>query len=680
LREEGHLDRARSMLQRAMALAPNLPSPYFDLGVVFLKAGQVGQALGQFEAALNLPAAPGRIPGLDLAISELRRALSDKPDRAEAHNVLGRLLGAAGADPQQVIGEFRKAIQLRPDYAEALNNLGLVYTQTGDDERAIASFREATRRRPDFADAHGNLGAVLTALDAVEAVRELEKAVELQPGLLRAQYNLALAYAASPNHGIDKQIEQMQKVLNVGGNYPRARFVLGKAFSQKGKPQDAIEHLLAAVKLEPNFGPAHYQLGLALSRVGRQQETADELQKRRDLVGAEQRQQSANLDMTEGKAALDRGDLDQAIGKFRNVIKTWPDAAEAHHQLGLALVRKGDKAGAIAALKKTLELDPVNAVAKETLESLSAASGKDDPHETEAIENYIREGKLEEVEPLLASYVGKRPDSSWGWYALGYCLFGQQKVGESIKALARSLQLDVNNAEAHKVLGRNLMIIGRFDAARIEFEQAARLNPESPEIHYNLGKLFSIQDDYPPAKRELEEAIRLDPSYIEAYDALGFALEALGDDAGAVANYERAIQLNESRGGTFVGGHVNLSAYYNRTQNAEKALEHARKATEINPKSDRAWFQMGKAFERLAGLPAAADALNRAISINPRASSYYYVLATVYRRIGKMQESRAAMESFTRLERETNEFEKKRRETNRNVEPVSARPDGAGHD
>ena len=30
--------------------------------------------------------------------------------------------------------------------------------------------------------------------------------------------------------------------------------------------------------------------------------------------------------------------------------------------------------------------------------------------------------------------------------------------------------------------------------------------------------------------------------------------------------------------------------------------------------------------------------------------------------------------------RETNEFEKKRRETNRNVEPVSARPDGAGHD
>src|SRR5207249_2028408 len=87
-------------------------------------------------------------------------------------------------------------------------------------------------------------------------------------------------------------------------------------------------------------------------------------------------------------------------------------------------------------------------------------------------------------------------------------------------------------------------------------------------------------------KRELEEAIRLDPSYMEAYDALGFALEALGDDAGAVANYERAIQLNESRGGTFAGAHVNLSAYHNRTQNAEKALEYARKATEMNRNAD----------------------------------------------------------------------------------------------
>jgi hypothetical protein len=49
---------------------------------------------------------------------------------------------------------------------------------------------------------------------------------------------------------------------------------------------------------------------------------------------------------------------------------------------------------------------------------------------------------------------------------LGYTLFGQQRIGDSITALAKSLQLNVKNADAHRLLGRNLMLIGRFDVAQ----------------------------------------------------------------------------------------------------------------------------------------------------------------------------------------------------------------------
>ena len=168
----------------------------------------------------------------------------------------------------------------------------------------------------------------------------------------------------------------------------------------------------------------------------------------------------------------------------------------------------------------------------------------DDAGRIAELEGFIRESRFKEVEPLLAEYVKQRPASSWGWYALGYSLFAQQKIGESIKALAKSLELDIRNAEAHKILGRNLMIIGRFDAAQVEFEQALRYKPDSAEAHYNLGKLFSVQDNWEPARKAFESALRIDPSYIEALDALGFALEALGDDPGAIAKYEKAIELN----------------------------------------------------------------------------------------------------------------------------------------
>jgi tetratricopeptide (TPR) repeat protein len=246
-----------------------------------------------------------------------------------------------------------------------------------------------------------------------------------------------------------------------------------------------------------------------------------------------------------------------------------------------------------------------------------------------------------------------------------------------VKSLAKSLQLNVNNANAHEVLGRCLMIIGRFDAAQIEFQQAARLNPKSAEVRQNLGKLFSIQDNWSAAKTYFEEAIRLDPVYLEAYDGLGLALEALGDNSGAIANYQKAITLNQERKGNFFAPCVNLSALYNKTGNIDAAVEYAQKALAINPKSDTGLFQMAKAQERRGELEAAVASLIAAISINPRSSSYHYVLGTVYRRLGKTDESREAFDLFRKLEKESSEIDQKKRDAAKG-EPVrfSASPKG----
>ncbi len=661
LRETGDLNRARQMLIRAIAVNPQNPVPYIDLGTVFLRLAQLEHALGQFEAGLNLPVPPGSIPDLGVAIADLRQAVSQNPG-ADAYNILGRLLGVAGADSPPVIAAFQEAIRLRPDYAEAYNNMGLVYLQTGEDEPAIAAFRKAVELRPDYADAHQNLGAILTSSDAAEAVRELETAVSLQPRLLKAQYNLALAYEASSAHGAVRASEQLRKLLAMEPRFPRAEFALGRSLLRQGKVSDAIEHLRLAVEQDPEYGEARYQYGLALSRAGRRAEGAAEIQKGRELIAASEKQQAARLDMVEASTAIDQGNLDQAIPKIKRVLRTWPDAAEPHYLLGKALDKKGDSQEAIAEFRKALEIDPGHAQAKASLDRLSSPSvAGDDPQRIKAMEDLIRIGKFEAAEGAIRAYIGEHPKSSWAWYALGYSLYGQRKIGESIRALAQSLQLNVRNADAHKLLGRNMIIIGRFDAARTEFEQGALFDPKSAEMPYNLGKLCSIQDNWPDARRHFETAVRLDPEYMEAYDGLGLALESLGDDDGAIASYKKAITLNEARKATFASPYVNLSSLSNRTGNRDTALEYARKALEVNPKSDGALFQLAKAQEAKGDLASAAESLNQAISINSRTSSYFYVLGTVYRKLGKFDESKQAMESFRKLDRESNELEQKRR-------------------
>ena len=671
LRETGEMAAARVSLQRAIALLPPTAATYVDLGITFLRSGEPDKALGQFEAGLNAPSPSLPAPDWDAAIAGLKAALAAPPapppapplaspkpgtlhsgeggkpatlrsgeggkpgtsdigeGRAEAHHLLGRMLGRQGADSRAVIAELREAVRLRPGLAEAHNTLGLVFVQAGDDAAGIASLREAVRLDPGYAEARANLGAALTPTDAEAAVRELERAVALAPASLNAQFNLAVAYGASPAQGLAKEIAQLRKVIELSPSFARAHLALGKAQLRDGNVPDAIAELQEAARLEPKSGEAHYQLGLALARAGRKEEAAAALLKGRELVAADDRTQNASLDIAEGRAALERGALDEAAAKFRHALQLRPDSRDAQRYLDAIAARRKEGSG----------------------ESARVAS----------LEAYIREGRFKEVEPLLAEYVKERPQSSWGWYALGYSLFAQQKVGDSIKALARSLELDGTNAEAHKILGRNLMIIGRFDAAQVEFEQAIRYKPDSAESHYNLGKLFSIQDTWEPARKAFEAALRIDASYIEAIDGLGFALEALGDDPGAVASYEKAAALNAARNGTFATPHINLSAYYNRTGNAEKALEHAGKAIDLDPKSDRAWFQKGRAEERNGSLDAAARALDQAIVLNPRASSYYYVLAGVFRRLGLMDESRKALDVFKRLEQEAAELDKKRR-------------------
>jgi tetratricopeptide (TPR) repeat protein len=674
LRDRGDLSGARASLQRAIALLPTSAAVFIDLGITYLRTDRLDAAIGQLEAGLNLQLPSPPEPDWGSAIVALRQALARAPDRPEAHNILGLMLGRTGASSTTVAAEFREAIRLRADYAEAHNNLGLVLIQAGEDEAGIKALREAIRIGPDYADAHANLGAALTTTDVAEAVRELEKAVALSPGSVKAQFNLAVAYAATAG-GTGKEIDQLRKVVALAPTFARGHLALGKALLQAGKVPEAIDELNEAVRLEPGRGESHYQLGLALSRAGRKDDADVALRRGRELVAADDRTQNANVDVAEGRAAFETGDLDQAAAKFRHAIQLVPELSEPQRYLGMVLEKKGDTAGAVNAYRKALELNPADLAAKTGLERLnpsaaastptSAAAAKpagvDEPARMAELEGYIRDARFAAVEPLLAEYVKERPRSSWGWYALGYSQFAQEKIGESIKSLAKSLELDITNAEAHKILGRNLMIIGRFDAAQTEFEQALRYKPDSAESCYNLGKLFSIQDNWEPAKKQLEAALRIDPSYLEALDALGFALEALGDDTGALASYRKAIELNEARKGTFASPLVNLSAYYNRTDDPAKAVEYADKALGFDPRSDRAWFQKGRASERQGKLDEAVIALERAIAINARASSYYYVLAGVYRRMGRAGDSQTALETFKRLERESSELEAKRR-------------------
>jgi tetratricopeptide (TPR) repeat protein len=129
-------------------------------------------------------------------------------------------------------------------------------------------------------------------------------------------------------------------------------------------------------------------------------------------------------------------------------------------------------------------------------------------------------------------------------------------------------------------------------------------------------------------------------------------LEGLMDDNGAMANYQKAIELNEKQKTKSEWPLINVSAFYNRKNQPDLALEYSQKAIAINPHADAAHCEAAKAYATRKEYGPAARALEEAVKFNPGASKYRYMLSNTYRRLGRIPESEREMAIFRKLQSE----------------------------
>ena len=285
------------------------------------------------------------------------------------------------------------------------------------------------------------------------------------------------------------------------------------------------------------------------------------------------------------------------------------------------------------------------------------ATSVDDTSKLDALEAGIKAERYPEVEVPLRAYVAEHPDSWRAHYDLGYLLFRRHdgastllaSVQESIKELSRSLELKLDDAEAHKILGLDFMMIQREDLAELELKQAVRLDPSSAESHYYLGRHYMEQSRYVLAKAELEAAVRLDPAYMKAHENLGITLDRMSDAAGALKEYQRAIDLDGKQGKVSELPYLDLAKFYQERNESDLALEYAMKALAINARSDDAFYELALLRRERKEWDAAVDALDKAIALNPREAQYYFLLGRTYSTLGRKKESQQAFATYMRF-------------------------------
>jgi tetratricopeptide (TPR) repeat protein len=222
LLQKGEVDKAITLLQRALQINPDCAYAHNGLGNALLQKGEVDEAIAQYQKELqiypdgayahnNLGNVLLQKGEVDEAIAQYQKALQINPDNAEVHNHLVKILFQRG-NVDEAIAHCQRALQIDPDNAEAHNNLGNVLLQKGDVDGALAQYQKALQIKPDSVEAHSNLGnALLQKGELDEAIAQYQEALRLSPDNAAVRNNLDRALLQKGR--VDKALASCQKAL-----------------------------------------------------------------------------------------------------------------------------------------------------------------------------------------------------------------------------------------------------------------------------------------------------------------------------------------------------------------------------------------------------------------------------------------------------------------------------------
>jgi tetratricopeptide (TPR) repeat protein len=196
----------------------------------------------------------------DAAIDSYKKALSIKPDYAEAYSNMGLALRDKG-DLDASIDSCKKALSIKPDYAEAYSNMGLALRDKGDLDASIDSFKKAIKIKPDFAEAYSNMGIALKDKGDLKAAKDSYKqALSIKPDYAEAYSNMGAILKDMGD--LDASIDSCKKAIKIKPDFAEAYSNMGVALKDKGDLDASIDNYKKALKVKPDFAEAHYNLSI----------------------------------------------------------------------------------------------------------------------------------------------------------------------------------------------------------------------------------------------------------------------------------------------------------------------------------------------------------------------------------------------------------------------------------
>jgi tetratricopeptide (TPR) repeat protein len=313
-----------------------------------------------------------------------------------------------------------------------------------------------------------------------------------------------------------------REILSVHPSHGQTLHLLGLIEHQRGRSDEAIQHIRTAILRDGRDPAFHHNLGNILRALGRLAEAIDCYERALALAPA-----SVDTLYNLGNTYQDLGQPERAAAYFERALRLTPEAVELHHDLGTALQDLGRLEEAIGCYRKALALRP------DLIESLANLAG--------ALQE---QGDLDPAQACYERALELRPDHVESHIGLGVVLRAQGRLEDAVARYQRALELSPDHPEARNNLGVALVDLGRPKEAITHHRKALALEPASAELHYNLGGALQRQGLYAEALACYERALALKPDHAKAHLNRSLALLLTGELDEGWREYEWRFAVN----------------------------------------------------------------------------------------------------------------------------------------
>ena len=250
---------------KALQADPKNPENYYNIGLVFQRAGAYKEAIESYTMYLS-------IPGV-------------KPEmQAEAYNNRG-ISYRATKRPELAIADYAKAVSLKPTDPNFVLNRANAYSDLGKTEEAVADYGRALQMSPNWGFAYAQRANFYHGKGRIDdALRDYAKAIALEPSYPEPYYNRGVLYFERKDFA--KAIPDLDKYIPLVADNPayQADGYMNRGISHfyTGSKEKAVADFTKVIELSPRNVNAYRARAMVYREL-----------KRNDLAEADERKAAA---------------------------------------------------------------------------------------------------------------------------------------------------------------------------------------------------------------------------------------------------------------------------------------------------------------------------------------------------------------------------------------------------